>query len=104
MLEFMPDCDLKALQNLLEQAHLIVSSDPMPRGGREIAAEFLDAALRLSSALVDSKRAQPAAAVLGAKGGKQTAKRGPAYFAKIAAMRKTRAGGRPKTSDIARAS
>jgi formylmethanofuran dehydrogenase subunit B len=29
-------------------------------------------------------------------GGKKTAKRGSAYFKKIAAMRKTRAGGRPK--------
>jgi hypothetical protein len=38
----------------------------------------------------------PPAAVLGAKGGKVTAKRGPEYFAKIAAMRRTRAGGRPR--------
>jgi len=29
-------------------------------------------------------------------GGKQTAKRGPEYFRKIAAMRKNRKGGRPK--------
>jgi hypothetical protein len=29
-------------------------------------------------------------------GGRETAKRGPDYFRKIAAMRKTRAGGRPK--------
>jgi hypothetical protein len=28
-------------------------------------------------------------------GGKQTAKRGPEYYAKIQAMRKTKAGGRP---------
>lgn len=91
--------DLQALQNLLEQAHLIVSSDPLPRGGRERAAELLNAALRLSAALVDSKRAKPAAVVLGAKGGKQTAKRGPEYFSKIAAMRKTRAGGRPRKGE-----
>jgi hypothetical protein len=32
----------------------------------------------------------------GRKGGKKTAQRGPDYFRKIAAMRKTRAGGRPK--------
>ena len=93
----MPDrSDLAALQNILEQAHLIVSSDPMPRGGRERAAELLDAAMKLSSALVDSKRAKPAAAVLGSRGGKRTAERGPEYFKKIAAMRKTRAGGRPR--------
>lgn len=37
----------------------------------------------------------PAAVALGRKGGKTTAKRGPDYFRKIAAMRKTFAGGRP---------
>jgi len=59
----------------------------MPRGG-ERAAEVLDAALRLSSALVGSKRAKPAAAVLGSRRGRRTADRGPDYFKKIAAMRK----------------
>jgi hypothetical protein len=33
-------------------------------------------------------------------GGKKTAKRGPDYFRKIAGMRKTRAGGRPKKTDV----
>src|ERR1039457_4915639 len=88
--------DLQALRNLIEQAHLIVSSNPLPPGGRERAAELLQTAVALSGALVDSKRTKPAAAFLGAKGGKQTAKRGPEYFAKISAMRKTRAGGRPR--------
>jgi hypothetical protein len=37
----------------------------------------------------------PAAVALGRRGGKSTAKRGPDYFRKIAAMRKTHAGGRP---------
>ncbi len=32
-------------------------------------------------------------------GGKKTAQRGPDYFRKIAAMRKNRAGGRPKKTD-----
>lgn len=36
------------------------------------------------------------AASLGKKGGTKTAERGPEYFAKIAGMRKTNAGGRPK--------
>ena len=47
-------------------------------------------------ALSDTLLAVRPAAVLGAKGGKATAKRGPEYFRKIAAMRKTRAGGRPR--------
>jgi len=37
----------------------------------------------------------PAAVALGRLGGQATAERGPNYFRKIAAMRKTRAGGRP---------
>lgn len=37
-----------------------------------------------------------AAAELGRLGGEKTAERGPAYYAKIQAMRKVRAGGRPK--------
>lgn len=36
----------------------------------------------------------------GSKGGKKTAERGPDYFKNIAAMRKTRAGGRPKKDDL----
>src|SRR5947199_3466048 len=36
------------------------------------------------------------AAELGRLGGEKTAERGPEYYAKIQAMRKTRAGGRPK--------
>jgi len=38
----------------------------------------------------------PHAVALGRKGGKQTAKRGPEYFRKIAAKRKSFRGGRPK--------
>ena len=90
--------DLKALRNLLEQARKIVSSDPIPPGGRKRAAELLDAAVSLSNALVRSK--QPLdAAILGKRGGEKTAQRGPEYFAKIAAMRKTRGGGRPRKSE-----
>jgi len=40
-------------------------------------------------------RKNPAAVALGRRGGKATALRGPDYFRKIAAMRKTKAGGRP---------
>jgi hypothetical protein len=39
------------------------------------------------------------ASLLGSIGGKKTAERGPEYFRKIAAMRKTRAGGRPRKSN-----
>jgi hypothetical protein len=54
----------------------------------------LNAALALSS---DLAKRQPDAVALGAKGGKETAKRfGSDHFAKLAAMRKERKGGRPK--------
>jgi hypothetical protein len=39
------------------------------------------------------------ASLLGSIGGKKTAERGPDYFRKIAAMRKTRAGGRPRKDE-----
>lgn len=38
----------------------------------------------------------PAAVSLGRRGGRATAKRGPDYYRKINAMRKTKAGGRPR--------
>jgi hypothetical protein len=49
--------DLTALCNLIEQAYLIVSSDPMPPGGRESARENLRAALALARLLEGKNRA-----------------------------------------------
>lgn len=43
-----------------------------------------------------SKIVTTAAVKHGRKGGNKTAQRGPDYFRQIAAMRKTKAGGRPK--------
>jgi hypothetical protein len=51
-------------------------------------------ALRRTEGL--SKAVATAAAKRGSKGGIKTAQRGPDYYRNIAAMRKTRAGGRPK--------
>lgn len=87
--------DLRALKSLVDQAYLIVSTDPIPRGGIESARENLDAARRLAKLLL-MKPETSAAAELGKIGGKKTAERGPEYFRDIAAKRKTRAGGRPK--------
>ncbi len=84
--------DLKALRNLIERAHTIVSTTPMPEGRSEAATALLSAAVRLADELLIIKPA----AVLGKKGGSETAKRGPEYYAQIAGMRKTRAGGRPR--------
>jgi hypothetical protein len=45
-----------------------------------------------------AKAVATAAVKRGRKGGSKTAERGPDYFRQIAAMRKTRAGGRPRKS------
>jgi hypothetical protein len=37
-----------------------------------------------------------AAVSLGRRGGRKTAERGPEYYRKISALRKTKAGGRPR--------
>ena len=87
-----PKTDLRALRNLIGEAELILSTTTLPEGRSERARELLQAAVDLTDNLISVKPA----AVLGAKGGKATAKRGSEYFAKIAAMRKERKGGRPK--------
>lgn len=85
--------DLKALRRLISQADLALGTIPDPHPSIAASRESLKAAIALST---DLAKRQPDAVALGAKGGKKTAERGPEYFAKIAAMRKTRSGGRPK--------
>ena len=88
--------DLRALYTLIFEARTTLDTAKLPDNRAARAIELLTAALALADNLIQTK---PAAA-LGAKGGAATAKRGPEYFAKIASMRKTRAGGRPrKTGD-----
>lgn len=84
--------ELEALRNLILQAHTIVSTSDLPEGRSKRATEVLGSALALVNDLV----ARPPAAMLGKRGGSKTAERGPEYFAKIAGMRKTKAGGRPR--------
>jgi hypothetical protein len=86
--------DLKALRNLISESYTILVTTELPEGRSQRARELLSSAIALADHLLTEKPA----AILGAKGGKVTAKRGPEYFAKIAAMRKTRAGGRPPKS------
>jgi hypothetical protein len=83
--------DLKALRNLIAEAQNLLTTTTLPEGRSQRAHELLTAAVALTDDLLD----QSPAATLGKKGGKATAKRGPDYYRKIAAMRKTHAGGRP---------
>jgi hypothetical protein len=77
---------------MIGEAHTILTTTTLPQGRAERARELLGTALKLADDLLTENPA----AKLGAKGGKKTAQRGPDYFKKIAAMRKTRGGGRPK--------
>jgi len=83
--------DLRALRNMITEAKHILETTELPEGRSQRARELLASAEFLADHLLETS---PAAA-LGKKGGKTTAKRGPDYFRKIAAMRKERKGGRP---------
>jgi hypothetical protein len=83
--------DLKALRNMISEAHDILRTTILPEERSQRAYELLTAAIHLADALLE----ESPAAKLGAKGGKQTAKRGSEYFRQIAAKRKTHGGGRP---------
>jgi hypothetical protein len=83
--------DLKALRNMISEAHDILRTTALPEERSQRAYELLTAALHLA----DNLLAESPAAALGAKGGKATAKRGSEYFRQIAAKRKTYGGGRP---------
>lgn len=83
--------DLRSLRNLIAEAQSLLTTTELPEGRSQRAHELLTAAVHLADDLLE----QSPAATLGAKGGKETAKRGPEYFRKIAAMRKEHKGGRP---------
>jgi len=83
--------DLRALRSMIGEAHDILRTTTLPEARSQRAYDLLTAAVNLADNLLE----ESPAAVLGAKGGKQTAKRGSEYFRQIAAKRKTHAGGRP---------
>ena len=85
--------DLETLRNLIEEAQLTISTIDIPQGRGKRAVKLLDSALALTDDLI---ALPPAAVMLGQRGGAKTAERGPDYFRKIAAKRKTHGGGRPK--------
>ena len=88
--------DVRALANMIDQSYRIVSSDPVPAGGIERCRELLGTARLLAKDLLNGPMTFPAK-ILGSKGGNSTlAKRGPDYFRKLAAKRKTHGGGRPR--------
>lgn len=84
--------DLHTLLNLIDEAQALVDSSGLPDDRSKRLREVLSSAAPLAKNLIDTSPA----AHLGSKGGKKTAERGPEYYRKIALMRKTNAGGRPR--------
>ena len=88
--------ELATLKRLIREADNVLATTPaLPENRTAAARELLGSALALADDLLKQTKL-PAAATLGARGGSQTAKRGSDYFRQLAAMRKTRGGGRPK--------
>ena len=88
--------ELATLKRLLTEADLVLSTANLPENRTARCRELLGSAIALTDDLLGQAK-MPAAAVLGRKGGSETAKRGSDYFRQLAAKRKTRAGGRPRT-------
>ncbi len=87
--------ELNSLKRLIFETDLILSTTTLPENRTARCRELLRAALALTNDLIKQAKL-PAAAILGRKGGSMTAKRGSAYFRKLAARRKTHGGGRPR--------
>ena len=83
--------DLQALRNMIAEAQRLLATTILPEGRSERAYELLTASVHLADDLLSHS----SATAIGAKGGRQTAKRGPEYFRDIAAKREHRRGGRP---------
>src|SRR5437899_11360707 len=88
---------LQALRNLISEADLILeTTPPLPQNRTSVCRENLRAALALADDLL-KQSTMTAAAVMGHKGGTTTARKlGTEHFRRMAAPRKTRAGGRPR--------
>ena len=92
-----PTSDLDALRSILDEAHTLLATITLPQGRAERCRELISTARAIADALKKRPSASKAAVMLGSKGGKRTlATRGPDHFRKLSAMRKTRAGGRPR--------
>ena len=88
---------LQALRDLIADTDLILETTPdLLQNRTAVCRENLRAALALADDLITQAKMTPAAA-LGHKGGSTTARKlGADHYRKMAAARKTRAGGRPR--------
>ncbi len=88
---------LEALRNLILEADLILeTTPPLPQNRTAACRESLRAAVAIADDMLKHSRTN-VAAVLGSKGGSTTARKlGSEHYKRMAASRKTRAGGRPR--------
>jgi len=89
---------LQALKNTLTEIDTLVSTrpQPMPQNHTPRCLELTRTALALMDDIMKQIRTAPAV-VLGRKGGTTTSQRhGIEHYRKMAAARKTHAGGRPR--------
>jgi len=86
--------ELGTLRKLISEADHILATTDLPENRTARCRELLSAALALADDLLAQTKL-PAAAVLGAKGGSVTARKGSDYFRKLAGRRKHHRGGRP---------
>lgn len=89
--------ELSTLKRILAQLDDVLST--MGEGRTARAKELLSSARAITDDILNQQKL-PAAALLGAKGGTVTAKRGSEYFRQLAAKRKTHAGGRPRKESL----
>ena len=88
--------ELAALKNILSEVDLTLETcPPLPENRTARCRELLASALALTGDLLKLAKT-PSAVALGRKGGLVSAKKGSAYFRKLAAKRKTHGGGRPR--------
>jgi hypothetical protein len=88
--------ELTTLKKLLGEAdHILATTPELPENRTARCRELLNSALAITDDLLAQTKL-PAAALLGHKGGSVIAKRGSAYFRKLAGKRKTFGGGRPR--------
>jgi hypothetical protein len=87
--------ELNTLKKLIAEVDVILSTTELPQNRTARCRELLSSALALTDDLLSQSKL-PAAAALGRKGGSVTAAKGSDHFRKLAAMRKSHGGGRPR--------
>jgi len=87
--------DMLTLRNLIDEAQAVITMADLPADRTKRATKLLATALELADDLIAAPPLD--ASAMAKRGGDKTAQRGSEYFRQIAAKRKTKAGGRPRS-------